>query len=83
MTVKDVVVFSDLEFYYDASGLKIPKDISISMIAPECVSEKLVAEAQKAMPWANLFHIGHDRTVDLRKATRITEELQKKYFNKK
>ena len=53
------------------------------MIAPECVSEKLVEEAQKAMPWANLFHIGHERTVDLRKATRITEELQKKYFEKK
>jgi len=35
------------------------------------------------MPWANVFHIGHDRTVDLRKATRITEELQEKYFNKK
>ena len=83
LKVKDVVVFSDLEFYYNASGVKIPKGVSISMIAPECVSEKLVEEAQKAMPWANLFHIGHERTVDLRKATRITEELQKKYFEKK
>ena len=83
LKVKDVVVFSDLEFYYDAKGLKIPNGISVSMIAPECVSPKLVDEAQKAMPWANVFHIGHDRTVDLRKATRITEELQEKYFNKK
>ena len=83
LKVKDVVVFSDLEFYYNASDVKIPKGVSISMIAPECVSEKLVEEAQKAMPWANLFHIGHERTVDLRKATRITEELQKKYFEKK
>ena len=83
LKVKDVVVFSDLEFYYNASGVKIPKGVSISMIAPECVSEKLVEEAQKAMPWANLFHIGHERTVNLRKATRITEELQKKYFEKK
>ncbi len=69
LKVKDVVVFSDLEFYYDAKGLKIPNGISVSMIAPECVSPKLVDEAQKAMPWANVFHIGHDRTVDLRKAT--------------
>ena len=83
LKVKDVVVFSDLEFYYDAKGLKIPNGISVSMIAPECVPVKLVEEAQKSMPWANVFHIGHDRTVDLRKATRITEELQEKYFNKK
>ena len=83
LKVKDVIVFSDLEFYYDAKGLKIPNGISVSMIAPECVPVKLVEEAQKSMPWANVFHIGHDRTVDLRKATRITEELQEKYFNKK
>lgn len=78
--IKDVVVFTDLEFGYDSKGLRIPRGTSVSFIAPECVHKELVEGAKKAMPWANVFHIGHDKTVDLKKATRITEELAREYF---